>query len=736
MKKLLVVLFAICIGGASSGQSFNKLDFYLATQLESIQSKKANLNLELPMLIKGNINGIKQLVKSNGGVFKYSYGNIASIEIPLRALPAFNESGAVTRMDGGPQHLRKLDDSSNINNRIIQVLDGTHPLTQAYNGKGVVMGFVDTGIDYLHPDFRDSSGTRVQYYWDQNQATNAYTPSGFGYGQAWNRLQIDSGVANDNTACTWSGHGTNVAGVAVGNAKCNGHQIGGCPQSDIIFVAYNLTVQGPSMLTDGVKYIYDCADSLHEPCVINISLGGSDGSHDDSDLQGELIDNMIAAHQPGSVLVAAIGDMDTPYHVHDSLKAGDTTFTWFLYDAGYTFVDIPIFANEPDFNSVKFRLRCDKVQDSTITERDTMTVFSNIKDFLSLNGFTVYSKNGNVLGTVNYLGQTYAHGSYSLEFQISTDSTSYYWGFEATDTGSHYGRFDIWDVGSINGVRDLAGLNINPVKYPIIKKYQQPDSIMTLCSSFQCSPHVITAQTYINGTYYVNCSPGDTTKNGLIAGAYNWYYSKGPTRNFVHMKPDISAAGNFTLSAYPLCLTSCGTNTDPLECHNIDGGTSMASPMVASAAGEYLQKYPHATDSNVRRCLIETAYSDRFTGPANTLPNYDWGYGKLDAFAALTGCGVTSVPVATAPVNGFGLTAYPNPYSINTTISYDFSSIKSFNKSSIIVYDMLGRVVKTIDLNNNKGTVNMNRANLASGIYLYSLVVDGSRVKTQKLDVL
>src|SRR6202044_1994744 len=108
-------------------------------------------------------------------------------------------------------------------------------------------------------------------------------------------------------------------GSACGNGKCNGHQMGGCPKADIIFVAYNFDVQGAAMFTDAVNYIYSCADSLKEPCVINASLGSYDGSHDDSDMQGEMIDSIIAAKQPGRIFVAAAGNAGTPYHVHDSL---------------------------------------------------------------------------------------------------------------------------------------------------------------------------------------------------------------------------------------------------------------------------------------------------------------------------------------------------------------------------------------------------------------------------------
>lgn len=744
MKKLLLLAF-VCVTSMSFGQSNSKMDPYLAIKLENYTLNKSGANLMLPMLIQGNIDVIKQLVMKNGGVFKYSYGNVAAIVIPVNSLLAFNNNIAVKRMEGAPPRNRPLDDSSNVKNHIIQVLNGNSPLPQAYNGRGIVMGFIDTGIDYLHDDFRDSSGTRVQYYWDMNQPySSKYTmPPPWNYGQSWTKAQLDSGDGNDSSACIVSAnaHGTNVAGAGVGNGRCNGYQLGGCPKSDIIAVAYDFDNQTATMFTDAAQYIFQCADSLNEPCVINASMGGDDGSHDDSDLQGQMIDNMLAAKQPGRVFVAALGNSGTPYHVHDSLPPSgtDTNFTWYKYDPanGCKLVDIPVFANETDFNNVKFRLRVDKVQTGSYTERDTMTVYTSISHLSAINTTSVYNKNGNRLGVVTSYKSIYGSGSYSLEFQITPDTTSYYWGLEVTGTG----RFDVWDFCNTNDVIDSTGLKISEISYSGIKKYKQPDTMMTLCSSYQCSPHVISAQTYFNRDSFPNCS-GSTTKNpngNDIPGAFVWTSSKGPTRNFILAKPDVSASGNYTLSALPVCFTVCNVNTDAIGCHNEDGGTSMASPMVASAAALFMEKYPRATDSNVKQCIKENTYTDKFTGPVSiSNMSYNWGAGKLDAFAAMTSpCALTiDVPTITHKGVDCKLSAYPNPYTSTTNIDYDFSAVKDFNTASIVVYDMMGKAVKTLNLKGNQGTVILDRTNLGSGVYFYSLVVDGARLKTEKLVVM
>ena len=135
-----------------------------------------------------------------------------------------------------------------------------------------------------------------------------------------------------------------------------------------------------------------------------------------------MIDSMIAAQQPGRVFVAAAGNSGVPYHVHDSLVAGDTTFTWLNMMPALLIADIPIFANESDFNNIKFRIRCDKVQTGSYSERDTFTVFANISSFLGSKTYTVFNHLGQPLGSITSDGSVYGKGSYSLEFQITPTS--------------------------------------------------------------------------------------------------------------------------------------------------------------------------------------------------------------------------------------------------------------------------------------------------------------------------
>ena len=114
--------------------------------------------------------------------------------------------------------------------------------------------------------------------------------------------------------------------------------------------------------------------------------------------------------------------------------------------------------------------------------------------------------------------------------------------------------------------------------------------------------------------------------------------SKGPSR-LGHVKPEVCASGHNTLSAAPLVRINdwVANGIDSVLAyggmHMRNGGTSMASPVVAGLGALFLERCPNMTQSQFKQAIINNTYTDAFTD-AN-LPNNAWGYGKLDGKAAL-----------------------------------------------------------------------------------------------------
>jgi hypothetical protein len=76
--------------------------------------------------------------------------------------------------------------------------------------------------------------------------------------------------------------------------------------------------------------------------------------------------------------------------------------------------------------------------------------------------------------------------------------------------------------------------------------------------------------------------------------------------------------------------------------------------------------------------------------------------------------------------------AYPNPADAATSIAYNLYGAKD---ARIVLYNMLGSVIKEIKLNDRQNSVNFSTADLKSGVYFYSLIADGKSLAAKKLIV-
>jgi len=150
---------------------------------------------------------------------------------------------------------------------------------QIYDGKDVVVGLIDLGIDYWNMDFRNPDSTsRIAFLWDQALSGNPPTDIPFTYGSEWSAAQIDSALFGWGVSINSfdsSGHGTHVAGICCGNGQETGNSYptgrykGVAPECDIIVVESNLKHDG---LYDAVKYIAKRAALLNKPWTLSLNM--------------------------------------------------------------------------------------------------------------------------------------------------------------------------------------------------------------------------------------------------------------------------------------------------------------------------------------------------------------------------------------------------------------------------------------------------------------------------------
>jgi subtilisin family serine protease len=165
---------------------------------------------------------------------------------------------------------------------------------------------------------------------------------------------------------------------------------------------------------------------------------------------------------------------------------------------------------------------------------------------------------------------------------------------------------------------------------------------------------------------------------------------------------------------------------DPGAFHTRGGGTSAASPGVAGIAALYLQQNPTATGMDVRNAIIGCTTTDSFTGTA--LPDSHWGYGKANAFGALTMCG--AMGVNSKQIKPLAFAVYPNPQNSGSLINISLSEFNSKSKNELKIYNSLGQSVKNVMIKNASSQISLD---LEPGIYLCNLMVDGKISGSEKL---
>jgi len=705
MKKISSLLFlALFILIVSSyAQKDTKLNFGAALAAANPSLQESSIHV----LVQGTISEIHRVVEQMGGTFRYSSGDIASILIKGKNIPLLAERPFVKRMEADNPFSKPqiMSDTMLSHNRVLAAHAGTAPLSQAYKGDGVVMGIIDTGIDHTHPDFKDSSGkSRIKFLWDQ-ELPDSVPPAPYNYGQEWTGTDIDNGkaTAHITTAQDHYGHGTHVGSVATGNGRAMNKYSGVAPNADIVFVGLDLTLTNGIM--DAVKYVYAKAALLGKPCVINISVGDYNGSHDGKDLEAQSIKNQIIA-QNGRSLVAAVGNAGhIPIHVGYTVTS-DTNFTWFSGSAY-----IAMYSDAANFTNVKFTIGADKVT-PYYSFRGNLP-FSTISSHLGVLKYDTIFNGGNRICRMISYGSISA-GTYCMEYAITPDSSAYMWRLMTTGTG----KFDAYtfDV-------DTAKLADSTIYAPL-KKYKQPDLKQNMVSGFQCLNEVITVGNYTNRNQYIDYDTLLQQDATRIPGKLSPSSSHGPTRDG-RIKPEITSPGDWTIGAIVTSLKNYNIGVGnkylmaPGGFHMLGGGSSNASPGVAGVAALYLQMDPGATWLEVKNAITNCARLDTYTGL--NLPDNNWGYGKVDAFAMLTGC-ATSVNDY-QHIDSELVILYPNPASKQFTI-YNIPP----TATSIKLYNVLGKMIMTLPAN---GTQQIVDPNVPKGIYFCELS-DGEKVIATK----
>lgn len=516
-------------------------------------------------------------------------------------------------------------------------------------GQGVIVGVIDTGIQWQDRDFRKTDGTtRILGIWDMTLTDPLHPPPpGFAFGAYYGAADIDAALAAGTTLMTGDGHGhgSHVAGSAAGNGLETGNGVpagtfaGVAPEADLLIV--RVFDDAGSFCQDcdliaATQFVQETAAAAGKPWVGNMSLGTDLGAHDGTDPDELAISDAVGPGRRGAQMAIAAGNSDARrMHWEGTLSAGVTLTNTFCVGNGLTPPSCGVFTprsgSDNDFIWMDLWYKgADRATFEIVTPGGTTVTAAPGAD-----SGAVCTTSGTVQIDATNLPDP-ANGDNEVFVQIwdsgacgGTNLAAGAWTMRirGDSVASASREFDLWNEG------DLGTQNLTHASLAVFTQ----DEMVGIPGT---SRHAITAAAYTNKTSWINVH-GTTTTGGGIQGDIASFSSRGPTRDG-RIKPDIGAPGRFVGSSLAGSIEAAIINAGCLAAgtcfsserdgkHGVISGTSMATPHVAGAVAVLLSLNPDLQGPEVKAAIQRSARVDSFTG---AVPNTRFGAGKLRAAEA------------------------------------------------------------------------------------------------------
>ena len=452
--------------------------------------------------------------------------NYAILKIPEPLIDAMVSEDTITYMEKPKRLFFEMIEGKRAS--CINTLQARVP---ELTGRGTLIGLIDSGIDYTHPDFRNNDGTtRIVNLWDQTLDT-----------------VFSSEIINDALAATdpqtrlsicpsqdLSGHGTHVAGIAAGNGRAsNGIYRGVAYEAELLVV--KLGTPNPngfpstSLLMMGIDFCVRESLSRNQPLALNLSFGNTYGSHSGSSLLETYLDSVSELGRI-SIVVGSGNEGTSSGHTGGTLTEGQNQTIEFSISDYTTSLNIQLWKNYWD----------DFTLTLTPPVGSGVSIPSNAGAWRYRFGETeIYSYNGEPTPYTPF------QEIYFDFLPRDTYLTPGVWTIRLSPQNIRNGLWDMWMPSS--AIRNEATGFLRPT----------PDTTLTIPST---ASRAITVGAY------------DSSQN-----TYAPFSGRGFTWNNQFIKPDLVAPG--------VNITSCA----PGGGYEQRSGTSMATPFVTGSASLLMQ---------------------------------------------------------------------------------------------------------------------------------------------------
>ncbi len=459
-------------------------------------------------------------------------------------------------------------------------------------GQGVILCFIDTGIDYRDPAFLDENGnSRILAIWDQTVQTGT-PPKGLKYGSEYRREEINRALHSEDPysivpSRDENGHGSVLAGVAAGSVFRQGSPyIGAAPNADIVVVKLkeckqylrsfylvpeNVPAYQENDIMLGIKYAESFVRLFERPVVICLGLGTNQGDHAGSSALSRYLSS-LAVRRSRAAIVCGGNEGNASHHYHGVLSSQPPEETArdveIRVSEGCQGFWLEIWGTLPDAFNVSVRTPGgENIPELRISLQQSVTYsFIYEKSRVTIDSALVEENSGEEL----------------ILFRVQ-DPTPGIWTFRVTGTGTLYnGNFHMW--------LPITEFLSAPVYF------LNPDPDMTLTEP-SMTPEVISVSTYNaeNNSFYAESGRG-FGRTGQI-------------------RPDLAAPG-VNIS------TIKGRRT----------GSSLAAAITAGAVAQFFQWAVVEGNNRLAESREIRSYFIRgvVRTPGLSYPNREWGYGRLN----------------------------------------------------------------------------------------------------------
>lgn len=467
------------------------------------------------------------------------------------------------------------------------------------SGRGVIVGFIDTGIDYTNDAFKNNTGqTRIIGIWDQTDNTGE-PPEEFLYGSEYDMDAINRALQSDNPRNIVphndeNGHGTFLAGVACGKYDEQQDFIGSAPESLIAMVKlkpakrylkdYFLIEDGEPVYQENdimlaASYLRELKIKYNMPVVIVLGLGSGSGDRAGGSPLAQHLD-ALGQYVGQCVVVCSGNEGNERLHYSGSVEDGNSEDVEIRVGENSNGFVLELWGNTPDLFSVSFVSPLGESVPRIPARKDVSERVNFLLEgtYIDVDYKLVESGNGG-----------------ELIFMRFVNPSPGIWTVKVYGSFILSGRFNIWS--NLRQFMDSETYFLKP----------DPDMTLTVPSS---SEGAITVGGFDNNSnaIYPRTGRGFTNDNNvkpdLVAPSVNVF---GPD-----VGRGVEGSGGFTRKT----------------------GTSVGTALVAGCCAQMLEwgvvdaNEPYMKTAYIKNYLIRGAQRDRDV----TYPSRQWGYGKIDVF--------------------------------------------------------------------------------------------------------